>query len=283
MTQEPSAHLASKYRWRSPVQRRTPERGIPQQAPDSSARRAQETPWPCLARPSDVRKSQMRYCQRRSWLSPVSFSCELRLQPSGEDRMEHQVSCSQGTTLIRDIFAASDPPHPRQPGASALARVPGREVGTLGTPLAQGFGILLLLGRLKSCQLSLPGNLGILAPFPWHSNRDGRDGATKVRFGGSRAGRRSRKATSKRWQLAAAHNGARWREFEGGEAMANRKQRRNRLVILKALCALIVGGCLVLPLGGLVLPYLEIPNLPFSVIEAVVSASVGFGIADLLS
>ena len=65
--------------------------------------------------------------------------------------------------------------------------------------------------------------------------------------------------------------------------MANRKQRRNRLVILKALCALVVGGCLVLPLGGLVFPYLDIPNLPFSVIEAVVSASVGFSIADLLS
>ena len=64
--------------------------------------------------------------------------------------------------------------------------------------------------------------------------------------------------------------------------MAKRKQRRNRLVILKALCALIVGGCLVLPLGGLVFPYLDIPNLPFSVIEAVVSASVGFSIADLL-
>ena len=65
--------------------------------------------------------------------------------------------------------------------------------------------------------------------------------------------------------------------------MANRRQRRNRLVILKGLCALMVGGLLVLPLRGLVFPYLEIPNLPFSVIEAVVSASVGFGIADLLS
>ena len=65
--------------------------------------------------------------------------------------------------------------------------------------------------------------------------------------------------------------------------MANRKARRNRLVILKAICALIVGSCLILPLGGLVFPYLDIPNLPFSVIEAVVSASVGFSIADLLS
>jgi hypothetical protein len=75
---------------------------------------------------------------------------------------------------------------------------------------------------------------------------------------------------------------ARVGEKSRGEAMAKRKQRRNRLVILKALCALIVGGCLVLPLGGLVFPYLDIPNLPFSVIEAVVSASVGFSIADLL-
>ena len=56
----------------------------------------------------------------------------------------------------------------------------------------------------------------------------------------------------------------------------------NRSVILKALCAVLV-GCLVLPLGGLAFPYLDIPNLPFSVIEAVVSASVGFSIADLLS
>jgi pilus assembly protein TadC len=64
--------------------------------------------------------------------------------------------------------------------------------------------------------------------------------------------------------------------------MANRKARRNRLVILKVLCALIVGGCLILPLGGLVFPYLDIANLPFSAIEAVVSATVGFGIADLL-
>ena len=56
----------------------------------------------------------------------------------------------------------------------------------------------------------------------------------------------------------------------------------NRSVILKALCAVLV-GCLVLPLGGLVFPYLDIPNLPFSFIEAIVSATVGFGIADLLS
>lgn len=66
--------------------------------------------------------------------------------------------------------------------------------------------------------------------------------------------------------------------------MANRKARRNRrLVILKVLCALMVGGVLVLPLGGLVFPYLDIPNLPFSVIEAVVSTAAGFGIADLLN
>jgi hypothetical protein len=43
-----------------------------------------------------------------------------------------------------------------------------------------------------------------------------------------------------------------------------------------------VGGCLILPLGGLVFPYLDIPNLPFSLIEAVVSTSIGFGIAGLL-
>ena len=55
----------------------------------------------------------------------------------------------------------------------------------------------------------------------------------------------------------------------------------NRSVILKTLCAVLV-GCLVLPLGGLVFPYLDIPVLPFNVIEAVVSTTVGFGIAELL-
>jgi hypothetical protein len=55
----------------------------------------------------------------------------------------------------------------------------------------------------------------------------------------------------------------------------------NRPVILKALCAVLV-GCLVLPLGGLLFPYLDMPILPFNVIEAVVSATVGFGIAELL-
>jgi hypothetical protein len=52
-------------------------------------------------------------------------------------------------------------------------------------------------------------------------------------------------------------------------------------LILKALCAVMV-GCLVLPLGGLLFPYLDIPILHFNVIEAVVSATVGFGIAELL-
>jgi hypothetical protein len=52
-------------------------------------------------------------------------------------------------------------------------------------------------------------------------------------------------------------------------------------VVLKALCAVMV-GCLVLPLGGLVFPYLDIPVLPFNVIEAVVSATVGFGVAELI-
>jgi len=55
----------------------------------------------------------------------------------------------------------------------------------------------------------------------------------------------------------------------------------NRSVILKTLCAVLV-GCLVLPLGGLVFPYLDIPVLPFNVIEAVLSTTVGFGIAELL-
>jgi len=56
---------------------------------------------------------------------------------------------------------------------------------------------------------------------------------------------------------------------------------RNRPVMLKALCAALV-GCLILPVGGLVFPYLDIPVLPFNVIEAVVSATLGFGIAELL-
>jgi hypothetical protein len=51
--------------------------------------------------------------------------------------------------------------------------------------------------------------------------------------------------------------------------------------ILKALCAALV-GCLVLPLGGLLFPYLDVPILPFNVMEAIVSATVGFGIAELL-
>jgi hypothetical protein len=55
----------------------------------------------------------------------------------------------------------------------------------------------------------------------------------------------------------------------------------NHPVILKALCAAFV-GCLFLPLGGLLFPYLDIPVLPFNVIEAVVSATVGFGLAELL-
>jgi hypothetical protein len=54
------------------------------------------------------------------------------------------------------------------------------------------------------------------------------------------------------------------------------------MAIVKVLWVAIIGGLLVLPLGDLVFPYLDIPNLPFSFIEAVVSATVGFGIADLL-
>jgi hypothetical protein len=48
------------------------------------------------------------------------------------------------------------------------------------------------------------------------------------------------------------------------------------------LCAAMV-GCLVLPLGGLLFPYLDIPALAFNAIEAVVSATVGFSIAELLA
>ena len=43
----------------------------------------------------------------------------------------------------------------------------------------------------------------------------------------------------------------------------------NHPVILKALCAGLV-GCLLLPLGPLLFPYLDVPVLPFNVIEAVV-------------
>jgi hypothetical protein len=50
-------------------------------------------------------------------------------------------------------------------------------------------------------------------------------------------------------------------------------------VILKALCAGLV-GCLLLPLGPLLFPYLDVPVLPFNVIEAVVGATLGFGIAE---
>jgi hypothetical protein len=53
-------------------------------------------------------------------------------------------------------------------------------------------------------------------------------------------------------------------------------------VILRAPCAGLV-GCLLLPLGSLVLPYLDIPVLPFNVLEAVVSATLGFGMAEWLS
>ena len=56
----------------------------------------------------------------------------------------------------------------------------------------------------------------------------------------------------------------------------------NRAVVLKVLCAAMV-GCLVLPLGGMLFPYLDIPALAFNAIEAVVSATVGFSIAELLA
>jgi hypothetical protein len=48
--------------------------------------------------------------------------------------------------------------------------------------------------------------------------------------------------------------------------------------ILKVLCAGLV-GCLLLPLGSLLFPYLDIPPLPFNAMEAVVG---GFGIAKWL-
>jgi hypothetical protein len=53
----------------------------------------------------------------------------------------------------------------------------------------------------------------------------------------------------------------------------------NRAVALKVLCAVVV-GCVLLPVGTLVFPYLDIPVLPFNLIEAVVGATVGFGIAE---
>ncbi len=52
-------------------------------------------------------------------------------------------------------------------------------------------------------------------------------------------------------------------------------------VILKVLCAGLV-GCLLLPLGSLVFPYLDIPVFPFDVMEAVMGATLGFGMAELL-
>ena len=55
----------------------------------------------------------------------------------------------------------------------------------------------------------------------------------------------------------------------------------NHPVILKALCAGLV-GCLLLALGPLFFPYLDIPTLPFNVIEAVLGATLGLGIAGWL-
>jgi len=53
-------------------------------------------------------------------------------------------------------------------------------------------------------------------------------------------------------------------------------------LILKALCAGLI-GCLLLAIGPLVFPCLDIPVLPFNVIEAVVSTTLGFRLAALLS
>ena len=55
----------------------------------------------------------------------------------------------------------------------------------------------------------------------------------------------------------------------------------NRSMLLKILCAGLV-GCLLLPLGSMLYPYVDIPPLSFNLIEAVVSATVGFGIAGFL-
>jgi hypothetical protein len=52
-------------------------------------------------------------------------------------------------------------------------------------------------------------------------------------------------------------------------------------IVLKLLCAALV-GCLLLPLGGVLFPYLDIPVLPFTVLEAVLGATLGFGIAGWL-
>jgi hypothetical protein len=55
-----------------------------------------------------------------------------------------------------------------------------------------------------------------------------------------------------------------------------------RAVFLKVLCALLV-GCLLLPLGQLLFPYLDIPVLPFDTMEAVLGATLGFGIGEWLA
>ena len=55
----------------------------------------------------------------------------------------------------------------------------------------------------------------------------------------------------------------------------------NRSVILKALCAALV-ACFLLPMGTIVFAYLDIPIFPFTTLEAVVSATLGFRMAELL-
>ena len=52
-------------------------------------------------------------------------------------------------------------------------------------------------------------------------------------------------------------------------------------VVLKLLCAAFV-VCLMLPLGSMVFPYLGVPPLLFTAVEAVISATLGFGIAGFL-
>ena len=56
----------------------------------------------------------------------------------------------------------------------------------------------------------------------------------------------------------------------------------DRAEFLKVLCALLA-GCLLLPLGQLLFPYLDIPVLPFDAMEAVLGTTLGFGIGELLA
>jgi hypothetical protein len=80
---------------------------------------------------------------------------------------------------------------------------------------------------------------------------------------------------------AGGRDAVRPRAMRSTAAIAGRGLMLSRAVVLKVLCAAMV-GCLVLPLGSMLSPYVEIPILAFNAIEAVVSATVGFSIAELL-